>query len=513
MTNQITDVRNFVETTLTAGVNATALSFPVDSLEGMTTPCFIVIDPDIIAKREVILCDGVFGSSSFVTSDLSNRGLEGSAAGAVSHDINAVVRVAPLSQHIDDLNDRITAHAHGGGTDGTQVDHGGLAGLNDDDHTQYTKADGTRAFTGQVSGITPTTDPALATKGYVDGYIESVDASPNHPFRVVSASYTLGTDTLTVNIGNGRVRWDDDITFALDAAAPYTTAFTQTPVTASATYYVYVGFNTGVPAISIAEGLSPADLTGQGIVVLGSVTLDGAKNVTDITDLRGLLPVPGHPQGPNVVLYAASGTFVKADYPLGRAIRVRGWAAGGGSGGAVATGAGEVAIGSAGSGGAHFEKVIDFSVLAASETFTIGAAGTAGAAGGAGGNGGDTSFGAHATAGGGAGGDAGGAQPPTTAFGQTQLGGTASGGDLNIAGGPSGSGFATANNRAHTGQGGAGAGGGSPGRTLVVSANTAGSPGVFPGGGASGGANAQSQVSAVAGSAGAAGFGIIEVLY
>ena len=51
------------------------------------------------------------------------------------------------------------------------TDHGGLSGLSDDDHTIYSKADGTRAFTGTVSGVTPTSTAHLATKGYVDGAI------------------------------------------------------------------------------------------------------------------------------------------------------------------------------------------------------------------------------------------------------------------------------------------------------------------------------------------------------
>ncbi len=50
-------------------------------------------------------------------------------------------------------------------------DHGGLTGLGDDDHIQYILVDGTRAFTGAVSGITPTLDPHLATKSYVDGEV------------------------------------------------------------------------------------------------------------------------------------------------------------------------------------------------------------------------------------------------------------------------------------------------------------------------------------------------------
>ena len=56
---------------------------------------------------------------------------------------------------------------------GIVQDHGNLLGLSDDDHTQYILADGTRAFTGTVSGITPTEDAHLATKQYVDDTINS----------------------------------------------------------------------------------------------------------------------------------------------------------------------------------------------------------------------------------------------------------------------------------------------------------------------------------------------------
>lgn len=49
------------------------------------------------------------------------------------------------------------------------TDHGALIGLSDDDHTIYSKADGTRAFTGTVSGVTPSAAAHLTTKTYVDG--------------------------------------------------------------------------------------------------------------------------------------------------------------------------------------------------------------------------------------------------------------------------------------------------------------------------------------------------------
>lgn len=55
--------------------------------------------------------------------------------------------------------------------DSLTIDHGGLSGLGNDDHTHYTLADGTRGFTGEVAGIDPTLGSSLATKDYVDGAV------------------------------------------------------------------------------------------------------------------------------------------------------------------------------------------------------------------------------------------------------------------------------------------------------------------------------------------------------
>jgi hypothetical protein len=56
-------------------------------------------------------------------------------------------------------------------------DHGQLAGLGDDDHTQYILVDGSRGFTATVSGIAPTEDLHLATKLYVDTDTSALAAS------------------------------------------------------------------------------------------------------------------------------------------------------------------------------------------------------------------------------------------------------------------------------------------------------------------------------------------------
>jgi hypothetical protein len=60
-------------------------------------------------------------------------------------------------------------------------DHGGLSGLADDDHTQYTLVDGSRAFTGTVSGVTPTIDAHLATKGYADS-VGGAGGTPDYAY-------------------------------------------------------------------------------------------------------------------------------------------------------------------------------------------------------------------------------------------------------------------------------------------------------------------------------------------
>ncbi len=57
----------------------------------------------------------------------------------------------------------------------SEIDHGGLSGLGDDDHTIYSLVDGTRVFTGVVGGIDPTASNHLATKEYVDMSVSFID--------------------------------------------------------------------------------------------------------------------------------------------------------------------------------------------------------------------------------------------------------------------------------------------------------------------------------------------------
>lgn len=78
---------------------------------------------------------------------------------------------------------------------GVVTDHGALSGLADDDHTQYSRADGTRAFTGVVSGITPTLAAHLATKGYADSLLTDLAVGETLILSGVITPTQLSADT------------------------------------------------------------------------------------------------------------------------------------------------------------------------------------------------------------------------------------------------------------------------------------------------------------------------------
>jgi uncharacterized phage-associated protein len=61
-------------------------------------------------------------------------------------------------------------HRVGGGD---ELSHSALADLDEDGHEQYILVDGTRAFTGVVGGVNPTSSSHLATKNYVDSAVST----------------------------------------------------------------------------------------------------------------------------------------------------------------------------------------------------------------------------------------------------------------------------------------------------------------------------------------------------
>ena len=113
MTAQETKLFNAFETTLTSTMGSSDTTFNVNSVADsypttLAAPFYIVINPDSATNREVVLVTAVDTGTKQLTTSVPNRYLPGSAASSgLSHSSGTAVRMAPLQQHIEDLNDRI----------------------------------------------------------------------------------------------------------------------------------------------------------------------------------------------------------------------------------------------------------------------------------------------------------------------------------------------------------------------------------------------------------------------
>lgn len=134
------------------------------------------------------------------------------------------------------------------------IDHGAdLDGLADDDHTQYSRADGTRAFTGVVSGVTPTADAHLATKGYVDDGPAWVAFTP-----------TWDQSTTSPTLGNGDLK---GAYFRIGDMVTMMIYLQWGSTTTNGTGYQQFSLPSGHPAASVANPSAHlgAQLTQQGL--------------------------------------------------------------------------------------------------------------------------------------------------------------------------------------------------------------------------------------------------------
>lgn len=219
-------------------------------------------------------------------------------------------------------------------------------------------------------------------------------------------------------------------------------------------------------------------------------------------------------RAPQMLVFTASSSFVKANYPGLVGVKVTIVAGGGGGGGAAATGATSASAGTGGSGGGFAQITLRAAALNTSETVTVGAAGTANS-GAAGGNGGNSSFGSWATANGGTGGTTGGATSANSSA-SGPSGGTVTGGaDLSITGGTGGGRFTAGSLGGASGAGGSNPLG-NPGTGHSVwngSGNLAGIAATGYGAGGGGANNSSGTQPAVAGGAGAPGVVLVELFF
>ena len=123
MTAQETNLLNAFETTLTATAGASDLTFTVNSVTDsasntLAAPCYLVINPDSSTSREVVLVTSInTGTKTLTLDNINKRYLTGSAAtSGLSHASGSTVRMSPVQQHIEDLNDRVDTIINEAGT-------------------------------------------------------------------------------------------------------------------------------------------------------------------------------------------------------------------------------------------------------------------------------------------------------------------------------------------------------------------------------------------------------------
>jgi len=111
--------------------------------------------------------------------------------------------------------------------------------------------------------------------------VGEVNTNKDGSFKIKSAFYTSGTDTLSIIIADGSGETFNDITINTITKTTEST-LTITPVTASATYTIYLG-NDGVFAKS-TDGT-----TSSGSITIGNVSTNADKSVNTIVDKRPLV--------------------------------------------------------------------------------------------------------------------------------------------------------------------------------------------------------------------------------
>jgi hypothetical protein len=118
-----TFTRNAFETTLSSTFGASDTTATVASTSGLTSPCYLVIEPDSATQREYVFFDGTFTATQLVTSTADNRYLTGSAAASgLSHPQNSKVRMVPVQQLFEDIFDalgQVVDVTYSSGTAGT----------------------------------------------------------------------------------------------------------------------------------------------------------------------------------------------------------------------------------------------------------------------------------------------------------------------------------------------------------------------------------------------------------
>lgn len=161
-----------------------------------------------------------------------------------------------------------------------QINHSVLQNLTVDTHTQYILVDGTRAFSGPVSGVTPTQDAHLATKQYVDDIVLPTPVEDLNDLNDVTTTvsrtgvflynFTGIWEEVYVSGGTGieLVEAGDVITINSTSVGNFT-GLNDTPNLYSGQSGKYLKVNNGESGLAFTE-IEVSDLSGSTIANLAS---------------------------------------------------------------------------------------------------------------------------------------------------------------------------------------------------------------------------------------------------
>lgn len=243
MTAQETNVTNAAESTLSSSLSAAATTINVtDTSSFPSVPFYAVIEPDVDAKREVVLVDSSKTATTFVLSSASKRGQDGTTD--TTHSAGVKVVCVPIAALWRDINDRVDTAYTAGGTDVAVADGGTGASTAAGARTNLGAASSTHAATHSNGGTdevtvenlgAAATDTALVLKpdgsGGVTFGADSTFTLTSEGFRAYRSGTTqsIAGNTLTTVIFNAE---------DFDEGADYNTSTGEWTVPATGWYDV-----------------------------------------------------------------------------------------------------------------------------------------------------------------------------------------------------------------------------------------------------------------------------------
>ena len=294
MTARETSLLNAFETTLTGTIGASdstmTVNAVVDSAGNQIQPdSYLVLNPDSATNREVVLISAVnTGTKQLTIGDggSSYRYLTGSAAtSGLSHASGSVVRMAPLQQHIEDINDRVD----------TIINEAGTAlkttlFLDEDDMTSNSA----------TKGVTQ-----QSVKAYVDTQLGASDLDFSGDSNTGSPAVDLDSQTFTIAGGEGIDTSGANQTITI-AGEDATTSNKGIASFSSDNFDVSSGAvtikNSGVNNDELAGSIANAKLANSSITVTdgststatalgGTITFSGTSNEVEVGESSGTITI------------------------------------------------------------------------------------------------------------------------------------------------------------------------------------------------------------------------------